>query len=157
MSHFTVMVIGENPEQQLAPFQENNMGDCPKQYLEYIKDDDGTGYYENPNAKWDWYLLGGRWTGSIKLKIGSNGNTGQVSLIMGSINPGIDQAKKKDIDNWQELSSFAFLKDGKWAQKGDMGWFGVVIDENKDWPEQLQELKNQVNDNDLVSIYDCHI
>lgn len=35
MSHFTVLVVGDNPEQQLAPFQENNMGDCPKEYLKF--------------------------------------------------------------------------------------------------------------------------
>jgi hypothetical protein len=33
MSHFTVLVVGEDPEWQLAPFQENNMGDCPREYL----------------------------------------------------------------------------------------------------------------------------
>lgn len=33
MSHFTVLVIGANPEKQLAPFQENNMDNCPKEYL----------------------------------------------------------------------------------------------------------------------------
>lgn len=33
MSHFTVLVIGEDIDSALAPFQENNMGDCPKQYL----------------------------------------------------------------------------------------------------------------------------
>ena len=35
MSHFTVLVIGENVEKQLAPYQENNMGDCPQEYLEF--------------------------------------------------------------------------------------------------------------------------
>jgi hypothetical protein len=35
MSHFTVMVIGDDPEKQLAPYQENNMGDCPKEFLKW--------------------------------------------------------------------------------------------------------------------------
>lgn len=35
MSHFTVLVIGDNPEKQLAPYQENNMGDCPREYIEF--------------------------------------------------------------------------------------------------------------------------
>lgn len=35
MSHFTVLVIGENPEKQLQPFQENNMDDCPKHFLKF--------------------------------------------------------------------------------------------------------------------------
>lgn len=34
--HFTTIVIGDNPEDQMAPFQDNNMGDCPKEYLTFI-------------------------------------------------------------------------------------------------------------------------
>jgi len=35
MSHFVVVVIGDNIENQLAPYQENNMGDCPKELLSF--------------------------------------------------------------------------------------------------------------------------
>jgi len=35
MSHFTVLVIGPDPEAQLAPYQENINGDCPKEYLAF--------------------------------------------------------------------------------------------------------------------------
>ena len=39
MSHFTVGVLvdkkGKNLEELLATYQENNMGDCPKEYLEF--------------------------------------------------------------------------------------------------------------------------
>lgn len=105
MSHFTVMVIGNEPEKLLAPFQENNMGDCPEEYLEFFKEFtleqandewqacencssyetveeymknyhglkfneelEAFGYFENPNRKWDWYTLGGRWSGLLKTK-----------------------------------------------------------------------------------------
>lgn len=40
MSHFTVLVIGDNIEDQLAPFQENNCGDCPEQYLQFDDEED---------------------------------------------------------------------------------------------------------------------
>lgn len=40
MSHFTVLVIGENHDAQLAPFQENNMGDCPREYMEFTDMED---------------------------------------------------------------------------------------------------------------------
>ena len=33
MSHFSLWVIGDDYESQLNPFQENNMGDCPAEYL----------------------------------------------------------------------------------------------------------------------------
>lgn len=54
MSHFTVLVITDSPEDvegAMAPFQENNMGG------------------KNPNAKWDWYQIGGRWTGFFKMNL----------------------------------------------------------------------------------------
>lgn len=154
MSHFSVAIISENPnqvEKLLAPYQENNMGDCPKEYLaftsteednrndyktgsvtkvktpdgrliypwdeefrkpgtfghgsdthevpegkgyekietkytelyptfeEYMKDfcdserdtEKGEyGYWENPNKKWDWWQIGGRYSGLITTKSG---------------------------------------------------------------------------------------
>lgn len=39
MSHFTVAVFSDGSktvEKLLAPYQENNMGDCPKEYLERV-------------------------------------------------------------------------------------------------------------------------
>ena len=48
MSHFTVLVIGENVEEQLAPFQENNMGDCPQEYMKFNdREDEFKDEYEN--------------------------------------------------------------------------------------------------------------
>ncbi len=137
MSHFTVMVIGEDPEKQLAPYQENNMGDCPEEFLsfndhtdEVLKDwaeaDDETidkygnvekyaeeyhgykkdpetgkyGYWVNKNAKWDWYQLGGRWTGFFKVKEGANFFlTGKSGLLTPPAEKGYaDAIRKKDID-----------------------------------------------------------
>lgn len=109
MSHFTVAVIHreeQNIEELLAPYQENNMGDCPEEYLTFNdctkeceerwkeKKEEGDyknnsfeffvedwfgyekneatgkyGYWENPNAKWDWYEVGGRWEKLLKLKV----------------------------------------------------------------------------------------
>lgn len=33
--HFAVLVIGDDVEKKLAPYQQNNMGDCPKEHLKY--------------------------------------------------------------------------------------------------------------------------
>lgn len=85
MSHFSVVVIGTGDvAAQLAPFQENNMGTCPQKYLEFnaldlavegyesieaavadgYKAHDGkVGHWENPDRRWDWYEVGGRWSG----------------------------------------------------------------------------------------------
>lgn len=170
MSHFCVLVIGDGVEDQLAPYQENNMGDCPQEYMEfnnleeeYADDwkngatemliaDDGSyhtpwsergkelkdagyeekvvrfnviypefskyledwhnacfnaeegayGYYENPNAKWDWYQIGGRWSGYFRVKQGVKPELGERSW-MDTDSPPLesnqaDSALKKDID-----------------------------------------------------------
>jgi hypothetical protein len=190
----------------------------------------------NPNAKWDWYQIGGRWSGELLLKNGRR----------------VDSALKKDIDfegmlkekvrermeifdyiakrvqftpsffewkswdkekqtveefralyeaqpeivQWESIRkvsdcparirsvtafgnpsdyncsrqeylqeiidegafvTFAFLKDGKWAERGKMGWWACVSDEKDNWEEQFQELLNQVGDEELITVVDCHI
>lgn len=152
MSHFAVAVISDGTktiEELLAPYQENNMEDCPKEFLEfndieeeyranyetegceyvimpdgrrllpwdeefrvkgsigfgtdthkvpdhfekkhipyketfptfddYMRDWCGEekdpetgkyGYWENPNAKWDWWLYGGRWRAQVRASRG---------------------------------------------------------------------------------------
>lgn len=139
MSHFTVLVIGNNPKQQLAPYQENNMGDCPKEFLKfndhteevlqewesdragysdidtfaaeycgYPKDlETGKyGYYENPNAKWDWYELGGRWTGFFLLKQEPVlQEVGRPGLMTTPVAPGqgrADRCLARDVD-WEAM------------------------------------------------------
>lgn len=95
MSHFTVGVFTEinnfeEVERLLAPYQENNMGDCPREYLVFTRDEEADldnetglhGYWENPNAKWDWYQIGGRWNGMLVTN-GASGKRGNPSLLCG--------------------------------------------------------------------------
>lgn len=92
MSHFTVLVIGEDPEDQLARYDEE---------LEV----EGEEY--NPDAKWDWYVLGGRWTGFFKLKEGATGEIGDPGVMTEPAKPGYaDAALKKDIDfDWMRTEA----------------------------------------------------
>jgi hypothetical protein len=83
----------------------------------------------NPNSKWDWYSLGGRWSGLIKLKEGANGVVGKPGV--GDNEVGIDQARKGDIANFDEICTFALLKDGIWYEKGQMGWWACVSNEDE--------------------------
>lgn len=58
------------------------------------------GYYTNPNAKWDWFVIGGRWRGMVKLKPGKLGNLGLDGYDDGTaIKEGYcDQAMISDVD-----------------------------------------------------------
>ena len=327
MSHFTVLVIGENPEEQLRPYQENNMGDCPREYMEFfdveeenreeyqtrkleaVRLSDGAlhsryedmfykvtdeskpwdkefvlpencelvevpasvlyptyqeyleewhgyrkdeetgkyGYWENPNAKWDWYQLGGRWTGFFRLKEGAFGERGEAGLMTPVARDGwVDAAYKRDIDfegmandaveqanesydrfeeavagvepfrtTWEDFrdrysdiddarkdywqipfikatkelcimsdpvlkfkvlednprqayvnearagafATFAVILDGKWYERGEMGWWGIVTDEKEreEWLAQLSKLIIDAPEDTLFSVFDCHI
>ena len=58
MSHFNVLVVGDNVDEQLAPYQANYMCDVPEKYLEFLEDDEfdvdaktgKRGQWHNPNA-----------------------------------------------------------------------------------------------------------
>jgi hypothetical protein len=341
MSHFTVLVIGPDFESQLAPFQENNMGDCPKTYLEFNDQEDELlkeynegsservlmpdgrklhtfddafrvpnrgvfdsgpshvvpkhlttkkiplkelyatfeefaedyhgkeerdpikgrfGYWENPNAKWDWFVVGGRWGNFFKLKRGRTGKSGRRPLVMGGgecNEPGhADQVLKRDIDiigmrkdaedaaakaydfalsivegtppnqSWEvvrdehgedmdaarkayrkqprivawdaadkaaradrksywpfgifdgpdflltttreqyiararagAISTHSVLKDGKWHERGSMGWWGCVHDEKDEetWLSMFNKLIDDLPEDTLFTVVDCHI
>jgi len=50
MSHYTVAVIVDKLDENevakmLAPYQENNMGDCPREYLALLKNIDNQEKY----------------------------------------------------------------------------------------------------------------
>jgi len=82
------------------------MGDVPKEYLEFVEDEDGEidgeiekrGYWYNPNAHWDWYEIGGRWRGYFKLKKGTKGTLGESRVFDNPPTDDADQARKSTID-----------------------------------------------------------
>ncbi len=165
MSHFVVLVIGDNVDLQLAPFNEQSEDGDPyvtlefhdqtdefrKEYdeelVEIIKRPDGSwvfahsatdddraaqiapvsvkfselystfeefceewhhsepneqgryGYSSNPNAKWDWYVVGGRWSGYFKALPGSIGVVGESGTFSNTPWEGwYDQLQRSSID-----------------------------------------------------------
>ena len=209
MSHFTVMVIGENPEEQLIPFEEVYDDDgselvkdvdylekekgyyerdfkgryptfedyiknfCCHEYTivscgETISEEDkrkrnGWGRYDengkivelylrkNPNAKWDWYSLGGRWSGYLILKSGEC----------------VNSALKKDIDFEEmtksferyEYATFAYILNGEWHECGEMHYFGITSNEkDKDvWQAQFEKMIQSLPNDTRLTVFDCHI
>lgn len=216
---------GQVKIRKIAPPKKIALKDKYPVYDDYLKDWHGIkdvtrqGYDYNPKAKWDWYQLGGRWTGFFKLKSNGKGNVGKPGLMTGHPKSGTaDQACKKDIDfeamkrerfeessqtydnfeaatkagtlkpgegYWEygvenvgkdakhymaenreqylkrhaHLGTFAVLKDGEWYEKGEMGWWGCVSNEKDidEWNNQFDKLLEELPDETLLSIYDCHI
>lgn len=216
----------------------------------------------NPNAKWDWYQTGGRWSGFLKLKegaVGSRGTQSWMQRMHGEQYPEgkCDQAYKGDIDllamkeedmkeaaerydrvvqilgqepmplkyTWKQtwdlfpdisiderrkmygeqelvklyeerksdpavrekfkdylfflnidsyamprdkyielagksaLTTHAIVKDGKWYEKGEMGWWGAIHDEKDgdQWVDEFNNLIAGLSDDTLLTVVDCHI
>lgn len=276
MSHFTVLVIGNNPEQALAPYHEFECTGIDDRYIREIDiteevrgdvkeqgsveesviynlgddsivsdeseldlaDQHKFGYAiirngelikavrrTNPNAKWDWYCLGGRWDGFFLHKNGMLTNSlrkGDIDFAGMLFNKAIEAkrdyekfavavsghefprtwasvfAEIKDINKAREfyesqpaiksieeagllkfsvehygddeqayvirqvncvLSPYAIIHEGNWIAKGEMGWFGLFEDEvtQYQWNEKVSELISKLQDETMLSLYDCHI
>jgi len=308
MSHFSVLVVGDNVEQQLAPYHEfectglddqyiqdiDETEECREDYakhgegkpfLEFIKDWHGSkvvpfgqqpdleGDHKysyilldehgevskyvlrtNPNRKWDWYLIGGRWQGFFRLRpeYAAQGKIGEAEIqsmepdyqkpgffqadqatkdmidfewmreekarlaavefdrflsVASGLPPAIDwetvretalqeglsidiarerynqqpivQAVRKDKDLlWKDAEqfncgrdlyiqaardraviTFAVLNDGKWYERGEMGWWACVSNEKPkgQWESEFNSLLDSLPGNILLTVVDCHI
>lgn len=111
------------------------------------------GYYSNPNAKWDWWVVGGRWSGDLASKDG----TYEDLLQLKDLDMSLDQETYQDsilfweesvepedsdypfrkcyINQWPSkedyareqatFSTYALLtEDGEWHEPGQVGYFG---------------------------------
>ncbi|MBO5032669.1 MAG: hypothetical protein J6D08_12430 [Lachnospiraceae bacterium] len=97
-------------------------------YDEEMKD---FGYWENPNAKWDWWQIGGRWKGFLKAK---DGNKGEISLVapIADREGEYAQAKVGDIN---------FEPDPERYQK-NLRWWEVVVEDSplRAWEDKREFL-----------------
>lgn len=217
MSHFTVMVFGDNVDEQLIPFNEDagwlisngyneytdfedkteevlegwegtssvrvddrsscsvkdwEFEDRPTQSMydsieEYAKDyhgyeievdDSGTryGYYTNNRAKWDWYTVGGRWTGYFKLKdeVMEKGDfddiaVGDPGLMTKPAERGYaDQCRKRDID-FDGMFNDQFNKSLEHYKHVEAAIKDVPEDQWLSWPK----VREAVEDIDIAREY----
>lgn len=57
------------------------------------------------------------------------------------------------------LATFAVIKDGKWFEEGQMGFWGMVFDQKDkgEWNNRFRTLLMDLPDDTLLTVYDCHI
>ena len=109
----------------------------------------------NPNSKWDWYSLGGRWSGFLVLK--ERKEDGSIIEV--------DEAYFSEID-WDYMKEynripFCFVdENGDWYEKGEMGWFAITKNEvdADSWRDTFEDYIDNLDDeNCLVTVIDFHI
>lgn len=63
------------------------------------------------------------------------------------------------IDDAPSLTAFAVIKDGKWYQKGDMGWFGMSSNEVSpdEWEATVSKMIADLPEDHEIVVVDCHI
>lgn len=182
----------------------------------------------NPNAQWDWWTAGGRWSDYLVPKNGTkatpfHGRKRDIDfaakraeceavaaiewdIVDRAVSAHLKDYKKWDVvrdacgndydkartdynsqpavkafreskERWLDsldnylmpkaayvaqqglrgITPFAFLRDGKWAQKGEMGWWACVSNEKENWNAQFADLLGAVPDEHFLTIVDCHI
>lgn len=267
MSHFTVMVIStkgkKNAEQQLAPYQENNMGDCPQEYMEFVdqeqdfyddwqsgsakrmrnkhtgqllspyadifklpkegkpfegdrygnpyperyeevqvpytelystleayvnaeecvkrqENDEGElryGYWSNPNSKWDWYQIGGRWAGMLLLKEGAKrkqepepswGWSPEDLANLKNDKRKADVARKSEIDweammqegrqkhlnTWDKVAMACGVDDRGHIKQPMWSWEQVVEQCNKNYDQAREVYRQQP---EVIAFAECKV
>jgi len=119
-------------------------------------DEDGNVYSTyNPLSKWDWYRVGGRWDGAMvdNKQTSENGfNFDDMHETFENNSCFVRQIKK----DWTPFAIIA--PDGKWHEKGEMGWWGIVDNEKEEnkWDEEALKIFSAYPDNMVVSV-DVHI
>lgn len=82
--------VPEGYKKTTLPFTEyikskynNNYKAFIENWFDYVQDPEtgAWGYYANPNAKWDWYTIGGRWRGYFPIKLKSSSVIGEGKIV----------------------------------------------------------------------------
>ena len=150
-----------------------------EEYFGYTIDEHGRyGHWYNPDAKWDWWVLGGRWRRMLTLKKGVKpewpdagengvfGEAGNTKIPKGETC--VDVARFKDIDfaksfgKTERFSTYSVLDErGDWHEAGSMGWFGISNASEEEEDEFHREfVKDHLEGTDpetIIAIVDCHI
>lgn len=147
-------------------------------YRDYVKDgadwcevhEDGS-LWKTTNdgySKWNWYQIGGRYRGRLKLKtpdpeapLYSGWQYGDKDEDYERLKAEgyCDQALAKDVSNLHEITTFAVVKDGEWYERGEMGLWGCVSNEKEadDWDAEVKALLIDLPGDTLLTVVDCHI
>ena len=184
------------------------------------------GRFTNPNRKWDWWVVGGRWSAMLHRPRGARADQlrlGELSLqsmqdlavknagelydkaqrvirgesyipwgVLCEKHPGNIEAARTEyaaqpvIQRWRKdhdltfispddfsgprtdylerarasaFATFAVVKDGVWYERGSMGWWGMVADEQDqgEWNKRFGELLKELPPDVWLTVVDCHI
>jgi len=124
----------------------------------------GTGIYKttyNPDSKWDWWVIGGRFNGVIRAEHRSSADGfnfdeeyQKLEENITSVEDYVEQIEK----NKTQLPFAIVTPDGEWYEEGNMGWFAVVSNKNKKWEDDAIDILKEYSGKDYAIVgIDLHI
>lgn len=124
----------------------------------YDEDAHAYGYAYNPSAKWDWYSIGGRWSGWLFDKAEGH----EYNMLK------FDDVdwEKMFAEDWNHVPFCVVDTDGGWHEKGEMGRFAFVSNEKgeDEWADEvthyvqtIANLPDEKRANIMVYVVDFHI
>ena len=106
----------------------------------------------NPDSKWDYYVIGGRWHGYF-----INKDSNAKNIIDMKSNK-IESYLEKYNNDPDKYKLFAYVnKDGDWAERAHMHMFGVETNVNLEYDKFLTQFLVEQNKDDYIVFLDCHI
>lgn len=117
----------------------------------------------NPDSKWDWWQLGGRWNGFLTqpLFVGESVNNKKDKHIVFQENMITIQQHKRIISEKFDKYALYGLVDikGDWYERAVMGWWGFTRDEKNedDWQNIYKNILDNHDESDYIVLIDCHI
>lgn len=111
---------------------------------------------DNPNAKWDWWVIGGRWAGYFTTKEGREVDIIRVREI---------DWDKTDQHNGGTTAAFALLDSrldppDSWTENGQLGWFGASTPgtmSEDEWRATWRKTIQSLPPDTIVVAVDYHI
>jgi len=142
----------------LAPYNEADDEYCVAEEQNEDADDPDDKYRYNPNGKWDWWVVGGRWDGYLQKSVSNHdGYSPERETIGGNIIPVSEHIRDVMLD-FNRFKCFGLVSEDGWFETGAMGWFGMVSNRAADDPLFLRYVTvlNNYSDGYIVAI-DCHV
>lgn len=114
------------------------------------------GTTRNPKSKWDWWTIGGRWSGAF-LPGGPQGNANIPAAFQGLPSDGNVAPVEALIA--QKTSMFGLVTlDGEWHERARMGWWATTSGDKPqdEWSAEVLALLEK-HRGCIAVVVDCHI
>ena len=141
--HFDMAKCRQNLEQLRAMAPQEKYDERIRHHEQFNDQGEPISTY-NPDSKWDWYVIGGRWDGWI------NGREAKGEAICDN------SAATEEAIAREKIPHAIITPDGEWHENGQMGWWAILITENENWDSDAKAILARYPGYRVV-IVDAHI